>query len=331
MDWIYSKAPLEALFREHEVVGIVESVTEYEPERERIPPVALLRSLYRAIREIPSKKNPPSLKQIARARKIPYFILHKTRQELLPDFVRARAPEIICVCSMAHLLKKEVFSIPPRGVINLHGSLLPQYRGPSPWLWQYLQMDLTGGLTVHFIDAGIDSGNILRRASYPISVGMGFEDQINSAAPLAAELLLGALKDVAEGKTGEPQSHLPCPLYARFVDRKEPLVDWQNWPIERVWHAMRGALHWLHIVPRPRGWRKGLSWRVEGFSKEPAIGVPGSVVKDEKGYHAVHPQGKIFLSVNYGPLRTLDFWKSKLNKDAMRDLLTEALTGKTTI
>lgn len=302
----YSLLPLEAIHRTHRVVGVVESSPRgYEPDP---PPSTMRGRLFSLVpRDRPGRG---ALRRRAERWGVPYFLLTKATASGLIPFLKARAPDLICVASMSQLLGPEALRVPRWGALNLHPSLLPKYRGPVPWFWHYHQMEKEMGVTVHRIDEGVDTGNILRQASFPIPLGMTSTQMRLSAGRLGARLMLEAIEDASRGEEGRAQRHLPCPLYARRVDPREPLIDW-DWPLERVWHVLRGAGEWLRPIPSLEGWRRDLPWRVLGFSREASAETPGSLARDRSGYFLSHREGKIRLSPDYRPLLSRDFWQRK--------------------
>lgn len=84
----------------------------------------------------------------------------------LESWVKSLSPDLIVVYSMSQLLKENIYSIPRFGTINLHPSYLPEYRGPNPIFWMYYNMEKQGGVTVHYIDQGEDTGNIILQKRY---------------------------------------------------------------------------------------------------------------------------------------------------------------------
>lgn len=93
------------------------------------------------------------------------------QEQDLVDFMAALDIDIICVNSMLHLLPSSVFSLPPFGALNLHPAGLPKYRGPNPLFWQFYRQEEQIGVTIHFIDEGEDSGNIVKQAFIPMQPG----------------------------------------------------------------------------------------------------------------------------------------------------------------
>lgn len=227
---------------------------------------------------------------------IPYLPMDRTNQAMLMEFLKKARPDVVCIATMSQALTKEALLIPKLGTINVHPSLLPKYRGPNPWFWQYHQMEREGGVSVVIADEGSDTGNILQKEKFSIPLGMPFPDMLSTISALGAKLVLQALNDISEGKEGETQRNKPCPLYARRVTPEENLVDWENWPIERVWHVVKGTQRWIRGVRDPKLQDYNGFWSVQGFTKEKTRGKPGTLSHDGNGLYFVHPEGRIHVS-----------------------------------
>lgn len=296
----FSTIPLLAALERFDVVGIVESAP-----RHYAPPVSITEHVYQALRTIFSTPSTLSLKRIARTNKVPYFFLDRTNSHELCEFLKYLGPDIVCVASMSQLLRKEVIEIPNYGTINLHPSLLPKYRGPNPWFWQYHQSESVGGVTVHFIDEGEDTGDIIKQAEYPIQLGMTSQAMWDVAISHGTEILLEAIEEISAGCIQtRSQRELPCPLRARFVYPNESkLIDWENWSIERVWHIMRGTQEWFNAVPQPEGRYAGHRWLVGEIEYRPTRDKPGTIHEDDLGYYVAHSQGRIRLSLRFSTVK----------------------------
>ena len=291
----FTLQPLEAVASRHNLVALIESAPYHYQPVKRHP----LRRAAGRVRdwamELRADPEHPTLRQLAARRRIPYFFMTRNAHSQFTHFLQSVRPDVVCVASMAQLIKKEALAVPRLGTLNVHPSWLPNYRGPAPWFWYYHQMEEEGGVTVHYIDEGEDSGNILRQAKYPIPLGMEFPSMLAASSQLGASLLVEALEDVEAGAPGTPQKDLPCPFRARRFERDEPLIDWVNWPIKRVWHVLRGTRDMLQALPPPPGAGPGVSWRIGEYQSVATQGIPGTVERDEDGAYAIHAEGKIRL------------------------------------
>lgn len=271
--------PLKRLATKHDVIGIVEAA----PRSAKGAPTK------RALRQ-------SRLRRMANARSVPYLYHAADQQDELGNFLETERPSLVCISSMSHLLRKDIIEIPSLGTINCHPSLLPKYRGPNPCLWQYLGLEKQGGVTIHCVDEGEDTGDILAQEAFPIRLGMPFREMSEELVRLSAKLVLKAVDDLAVGNAERRrQSPTPCSVRARNVRRDEPLIEWTRWPIEHVWHVLRGTDQWLDPLPMPPASTYCMRWRIGEYIRGEAGGPPGSIAKDKNGSYAAHPEGRIRL------------------------------------
>jgi len=136
------------------------------------------------------------------------------------------------------ILPASVLAIPRLGAINIHSSLLPRYRGPAPVLWAIRNGDPTIGVTVHRMDAGVDTGPILaQRGDVPLDDDVTPDQLWPRLRPVLAAVLADALRKVAIGTPGDPQvGKDPCP--ARFLEPAYSQVDWSR-PAQEIHNQVR--------------------------------------------------------------------------------------------
>ncbi|MBN1106857.1 MAG: methionyl-tRNA formyltransferase, partial [Deltaproteobacteria bacterium] len=152
----------------------------------------------------------------------------KASDPLFCEIVRKKSPDFIIVVAFGQLLRKRLLDIPPWGVINIHGSLLPAYRGAAPIQWALLNNETRTGLTVMRMDEGLDTGPIL----YQEEVSIGEEETAghlrDRLAHLAGELMVRSLRHMAENGIQErPQDH-SLATYAPKIVKGMRLVDWSR-------------------------------------------------------------------------------------------------------
>ncbi|HON60025.1 MAG TPA: formyltransferase family protein [Smithella sp.] len=277
--------PLKAVAKHHEIAGIAESTSvRYKPAVELIK------------RIVDGRKAYVSLRYFARKKAIPYYAQSDASQIGLANFVQSINPDIICVAGFSRLLKKDVFSVPLHGAINFHPALLPNYRGPQPLFWHYYFMEPQIGATIHYLDEGEDTGDIIKQKSMPIPPGMPVDLLAGKLITLGAALMVEALSDIEQGIVERiPQKHLPCPFRARHIKKNEQWVQW-DWPLERVWHFLRGTAsknrELLSKIP-------GFSWKVAGYEKTFQPKAPGKIDRDFHQFYLTHKEGKIYIQPSW--------------------------------
>ena len=178
------------------------------------------------------------LKSFANENGISYKALNKQNTELI-QWIRAHKPEVMAVYKMPFLLTKEIFSIPEYGSINIHPSFLPAYRGPNPWFWIYYNMENESGVTVHFIDAGEDTGNIIYQERFSIALGERLIDLKMKATTIGTNLMIKAICNI-EHIRSTPQPALSPTVRARNVFNYQGLINWEKWSVEKIWHLLNG-------------------------------------------------------------------------------------------
>jgi methionyl-tRNA formyltransferase len=162
------------------------------------------------------------------------------------DLVRSLDPQLLVVCDYGQILKPEVLATPSRGAVNLHGSLLPKYRGAAPVNWAILRGEAETGVTVIQMTDGLDAGPILARRCTPIGIQ---EDAVMLEGRLA-ELGVSAVMESIDlleqwdGKSplGEPQNADEA-TRARRLRKTDAEIDW-SWSSTKIRNRVRGLVPW---------------------------------------------------------------------------------------
>lgn len=238
-----------------EVIGIIECAPRIKTQKR--------------ILDVLRGQRKTALNAYADGKSIPYFYMEKSN-EALREWVTKIAPDLMVVYSMSQLLSEAIFCIPKFGTINLHPSLLPKYRGANPDFWQYYDMDFKKGCTVHYIDKGEDTGDILLKGAFEMDLGMP-SPAVNDIliSDIGVHLLFSAIENI-ESLPRIPQPAVSPTPRARNLKAAEhaTIIDWNNWAIERVWHVLRGTELWLNAIPQPRDLLHiGTRWKIGEYKK----------------------------------------------------------------
>ena len=142
---------------------------------------------------------PPPVKQTALAHGLAVFQPATLRNGAAAENIRALAPELIVVVAYGRLLPPEVLAIPPRGCINLHVSLLPQYRGAAPVQWAVINGDKRTGVSIMYLDEGLDTGDILRTEPIEIGENETSGELFARVTETGVRTLLAAIDEIAAG------------------------------------------------------------------------------------------------------------------------------------
>lgn len=300
------------LCSKHNISGIIESA----PRNFRNDKVSKLkRFLRKAI-------GTPSLSRTAKEKGIPYFFLTRDNHQEMTAWLQSIRPDVMVVYSMSQLLKPEVFRIPKYGTLNLHPSALPSYRGPNPWFWMYYNQERSGAVTLHYIDIGEDTGDIVFQEFFDFPLGAKSPAMHDLAiGEIGVKLIFKALDSLSHGVAlpRHPQPKKSPTKRARNLKKFEhgSVIDWNHWPVEKVWHLLRGTESWLDAVTPPSGLFSGQRWQVLEFEKhdckENEISQRiGDVIKTKSECYIQCLDGKIFLTTTFNLKRFVRFILMKI-------------------
>ncbi len=189
------------------------------------------------------------------------------------DQVSQWQPDVACVACFSRILPPALLAIPRHGFLNLHPSRLPHYRGPDPIFWQLRDGLNPLGVTVHWMDAALDTGDIAAQESVTYVDGMSWAEIERRCADVGARLLLDVVDALESGEAqrraqGEGGSYQPAPTAADFV------IPY-TWTARRAFTFIRGTQVWgLPYTVETRGapirLARALAWTDESA-------VPGAV------------------------------------------------------
>ena len=217
--------------------------------------------------------------------------------------LRRLEPDLGVVVAYGHILRPEVLSIPPRGMINVHASLLPRYRGAAPIQHAILRGETETGVSIMQMEAGLDSGPVLHRVATPIEPDETAGALLARLAGLGATGLIEALSLISGGLArAQPQDHSRA-TYAPKIDREMAKLVWER-------DATTLARQIRAFDPVPGAWAtlNGGILKVFGAREVPGTGEPGSVLtagdrmviaagRGAVAIQEVQPAGKNRLSV----------------------------------
>ncbi|MBQ4072042.1 MAG: methionyl-tRNA formyltransferase [Clostridia bacterium] len=168
---------------------------------------------------------PTPVKALALEHGIPVYTPSTLRDETFASLLSEYDPELIAVVAYGKILPKSVLDYPKHGCLNLHVSLLPAYRGAAPIQRSVMDGNTETGVTVMYMDEGLDTGDIISRAVFEISPTDTAGDIHDRAAEVGSELLSSAIYDIEAGRaTRTPQDHALA-TYAAKIEKEDCRVD----------------------------------------------------------------------------------------------------------
>lgn len=186
---------------------------------------------------------PPPVKKTAVEAGLPVLQPENIRTDAFRAQVGALRPDLIIVVAYGKILPPALLSLPPMGAINVHGSLLPKYRGAAPIQWAVLNGEQQTGVTIMQMDEGMDTGDILYPVAIPIKENDTAGTLFDKLAALGGQALAEALELLKKGAlTPQPQNDAGA-SHAPMLTKEQGHIDW-NQPAERIHCTIRGLDPW---------------------------------------------------------------------------------------
>lgn len=185
----------------------------------------------------------PPVKALALAQGIPVYQPEKLRDGTVAAQLRAFEPDAIIVVAYGRILPKEILDIPKYGCINVHGSLLPKYRGAAPIQWAVLNGDKTSGVSTMYLAEGMDTGDILLQAETEIAPGETAGGLFERLKTMGAALLVETLRQLEAGTLSATPQQEEAATYAPMLKKEDARVDWSR-HAQALCHMIHGMYPW---------------------------------------------------------------------------------------
>ena len=185
----------------------------------------------------------PATKAWALARGIPVLQPEKVRDGTLCAALAAMKPDALAVAAYGRILGKDLLTLAPFGAINVHGSLLPRYRGAAPIQWAVANGEPETGVTIMQMDEGLDTGDILLQRPLPIGPADTAESLAPRLAAVGGEALVEALALLAAGKITPVRQDAAEATLAPILTKEDGKVDWTR-PAAVIAARLRGFTPW---------------------------------------------------------------------------------------
>lgn len=184
----------------------------------------------------------PAVKQAALELGLPVFQPKTLKSEEAQERIKLENPDCIVVAAYGKILPKEVLSIPQYGCINVHGSLLPKYRGAAPIQWAVINGEKETGVTIMQMDEGLDTGDILSVCKRPILEDETSGEVFDSLAEEGAKLLVESLPKIISGEI-KPVKQVGESNYASMLSKEDSWIDYSR-SASQIHNQIRGLNPW---------------------------------------------------------------------------------------
>jgi len=262
--------------------------------------------------DLPGQKRPNPVKELALEKKLPLLQPARLKHPEAIAWVKALKPDLLVLAFVTDFVPEEMIRLSTRGGINYHPSLLPKYRGGSAINWAVISGETETGVTVHAIDAGVDTGPIILQEKVPIAP----DDTVKSLYfeklyPLGLKLLPQAVRLIREGKARPVPQDVSRASYQPVIKAADTVIDWK-WTTRRVYGLIRGANPTPGAATSFKG-RPLIIWEARPY---PLQGRPGDVIEvvENEGFVVSTADGAVLVEkvqYNGAKIEAADFGRDQ--------------------
>ena len=247
-----------------------------------------------------------------------------------PEFleeVKKLNPDLICVVAYGKILPQDLLDIPKFGCVNVHGSLLPEYRGAAPIQWAVLNGDKKTGVTTMFMNAGMDTGDMILKEEVEIGEDETTGELWNRLKTIGANLLIKTVKEIENGtatRTKQPEEGTMAPMLSKEMAK----IDWKNKTANDIKNLVRGLNPIMGAYTFLDG-KKIKFWKVQTLTENELLEKFQEL--EEYKYHLNKMQAGtvlfsddkkgLFIKANGGILQVLEIQGENSKRMAVGDFL----------
>lgn len=222
----------------------------------------------------------PPVKQAALAHGLTVYQPAKMRDGQALEILKELQPQLICVVAYGKILPREILELPEFGCINVHGSLLPKYRGAAPIQWSVIHGEPVTGVTTMYMAEGLDTGDMILKKETPIGENETYGELNARLSEIGAEALSETVRLVEEGKAPRTPQDDALSCYAPMLDKELAVLDFTK-PAAQLHHQICGMNPWPVAYTMLDGKRLKV-YRSQMAPAEAGSGKPGQVLSKKK-------------------------------------------------
>jgi len=290
----FAKESLEAVYDAgHEIIGVVTN-----PDRPKGRGMKMVAS---------------PVKEFAISKDLEIYQPEKVRNNTeFIDKIKSLKPDVICVVAYGKILPKEILDIPRLGCINVHGSLLPQYRGAAPIQWAVINGDKITGITTMYMDVGMDTGDMILKEEVEIGPNETTGELWNRLSKIGGQLLVKTLEQVENGTApripqGEDFSMAP------MLDKEMSKIDWNNKNATEIKNLVRGLNPIMGTYSYLDG-KKIKIWKVDVLNEDNSSAKNGTVIKADS-------KDGLYIKAKEGIIKVLEIQGENAKRMSIQDFL----------
>ena len=290
----FAKESLEALYSAgHEILGVVTNVDK--PKGRGMKLVA------------------SPVKEYAMSKDLKIYQPEKVRKNIeFIEEIKSLNPDVICVVAYGKILPQEILEIPRLGCINVHGSLLPKYRGAAPIQWAVFTGDKVTGVTTMYMDIGMDTGDMILKSETEIGENETTGELWERLSKLGAELLVETLKQIENGtapRIPQGEDYTMAPM----LDKEMSKIDWENKSAQEIKNLVRGLNPIMGTYSYLDG-KKIKFWKVDALPADASNEDYGTVIKADS-------KDGLYIKAKNGVIKVIEIQGENAKRMSVQDFL----------
>lgn len=296
----FARDSLEAVYNAgYEIIGVVTN-----PDRPK----------GRGMKMIPSP-----VKEFALEKELKIYQPEKVKNNIeFIDEIKSLNPDVICVVAYGKILPEEILNIPKLGCINVHGSLLPKYRGAAPIQWAILNGDKETGVTTMYMDKGMDTGDMILKEKVTIGEDETTGELWDRLSKIGGELLVKTLEQI-EARTAPREKQGEDYTMAPMLNKDMAKIDWENKSAIEVKNLVRGLNPIMGAYTFWDG-KKIKFWKVD-IAKENEIMVDNLETLKNGTVVVSNPKDGLYIKTKKGIIKVLEIQGENAKRMPIGDFL----------
>ena len=259
------------------------------------------------------------VKTLALAQNLPIVQPVKMKAPELLETLQSWNPDVIVVAAFGRILPQAILDLPRKGCLNVHGSLLPKYRGAAPIQWAVINGESKTGVTIMVMDAGLDTGDILEQAVVPISAEDTAGEVASRMAEIGGGLLVSTLHKWMAGSIDPQRQNDSEATLAPILKKDDGLLDWRLSAITLA-NRIRGLSPWPGGYTFMKGERWGI-WKVQVEESDVYLDLTSKHSPSEPGTIINVTKNGILVQTGQGVLQLLDIQPANKKRMAVGEYL----------
>lgn len=296
----FARDSLEAVYNAgYEIIGVVTN-----PDRPK----------GRGMKMIPSP-----VKEFALEKELKIYQPEKVKNNIeFIDEIKSLNPDVICVVAYGKILPEEILNIPKLGCINVHGSLLPKYRGAAPIQWAVLNGDKETGVTTMYMDKGMDTGDMILKEKVTIGEDETTGELWDRLSKIGGELLVKTLEQI-EARTAPREKQGEDYTMAPMLNKDMAKIDWENKSAIEIKNLVRGLNPIMGAYTFWNG-KKIKFWKVD-IVKENEIMVDNLEILRNGTVIVSNPKDGLYIKTKKGIIKVLEIQGENAKRMPIGDFL----------